>query len=692
MKVCAALASAFAFLAVVSASPVAAAEPEATKHPENQWVKQSPREKAPAPSFGWEGSGSYDPVQRKWIHQGGHDGIPQGFHLFTFDLKTGTWEQKFPNNSPPGVCCVDGANVFDIVNERFVRFPGGSLGHGFQWSRGVKMKNSAVWLYDLGTNRWMNMRPAPYGQFNPRDALGSLNAAATYDPVHELAISFGGQTSADGSNNLFVYDAYSNKLSRMKADNPPSPRDGMGLCYDAKNDCLVLFGSQYASDEQTWLYRYSTGKWEAHDLNPRPVGKKLGTYSTIPKMAFDSASGLCLCITWDTNTGAHETWTLDVAKLQWTRMSPGTEPDASMSRARNLSYIAEENLFILESMPKEQKGTGPQIWTYRIKNAPADKRPAAPSELRVSTEADRAILNWKASSAAEYQVHRSDAEEAWKCKFEKIASVKGPRFEDRGLTKGKTYFYRVTATAADGSSSPPSPTARTQPRVLIQPVVSVLDAGQVEVRWATHPAADVSGYNVYRGLVSLRSIQKGTPGAWKDNDPEYAQPTPVEVRDITEIRKLNDAPLTATTFTDKVELNKTEPAAGEYRFHVYAYIVKAVNKLGTESGPSPYAMTLPSEPENVLCREAAGGTAELKWDASAEKGIAGYRIYKLKGTWEIVQVTPEPTKATTFSDKPGGQTRYWIVAVDALGQEGQPSSPVWYNRSYKGFFSGEWHP
>ena len=61
----------------------------ASDHPENCWVKQSPRDGVPAPGFGWEGSGNYDPVNRKWIHFGGHDGWPQGFHLFTFDLKTG---------------------------------------------------------------------------------------------------------------------------------------------------------------------------------------------------------------------------------------------------------------------------------------------------------------------------------------------------------------------------------------------------------------------------------------------------------------------------------------------------------------------------------------------------------------------------------------------------------------------------
>src|SRR5881397_1566261 len=117
-------------LATVVVVPPGAAQPEPVapagdwaNHPENHWVRQSPRPGQPAPPFGWEGSGAYDPLGRQWIHFGGHDGIPQGFALFTYDVQTGAWQQKFPNTSPPGVCCVDGANVFDPANRCFVRFP-----------------------------------------------------------------------------------------------------------------------------------------------------------------------------------------------------------------------------------------------------------------------------------------------------------------------------------------------------------------------------------------------------------------------------------------------------------------------------------------------------------------------------------------------------------------------------------------
>ena len=265
-----------------------------------------------------------------------------------------------------------------------------------------------------------------------------------------------------------------------------------------------------------------------------------------------------------------------------------------------------------------------------------------------------------------------------------------PTFQDQGLTRGKVFFYAVKAVGNDGQEGAASFRARTQPTVPAAPVVSVLAVDQVEVRWATHPAKDVKGYNVYRGLATVRTVQKGTPSDWKDNDPEYAEPLPVEVRTISNIQKLNDQLLTGTTFLDKVDLRSKGAEVADYKYAVYAYIVRAVNQLGAESGPSPYALTIPSEPTHVLNREK-GAEAEIKWQANPEKGIVGYRIYKLEGTWKIVRLTDAPIKETTFRHKSAGTTRYWVVGVDALGQEGQPSSPVWHQHSYPGYFQGEWH-
>jgi hypothetical protein len=210
------------------------------------------------------------------------------------------------------------------------------------------------------------------------------------------------------------------------------------------------------------------------------------------------------------------------------------------------------------------------------------------------------------------------------------------------------------------------------------------------VRWDSHAASDISGYHLYRGLVKVATVKKGTPRAWRNNDPEYAEPQVVQVEAIVRLERLTEQPTMETSLIDDVDLS-AKVFNDDYAFAVCAYIVRAVNKLGVESGPSPYALTLPSEPLNAFCRED-GDVAELKWDASREEGIVGYHVYKLKGTWAIERVTQEPVIETTFRDEAGsGVGRYWVVAVDAIGQQGQPSSPVWFNRSFRGFFDGQWH-
>jgi hypothetical protein len=676
--------------------------PDWSKHPENCWVRQSPRAGAAVPAFLYEGSGDYDPFTRRWVHHAGHDGIPQGCHTFLFDPDTARWTQVFPPGSPPGVCCVDGGHVFDAASRRFVRFPGGMLGHGFQWSRGEKLKDSAVWLYDPAANTWANMRPPPYREpekYSPL-AVGGLNSSAAYDPNHEVVFSFGGQGAGGGKNTLFAYDTPANAFYHLKAENPPSARDGAGLAYDAAHDRLVMFGSQYAADERTWLYDPNANRWEGLALDPHPPAvKATKEYSTIPRMAYDPVNRIVLCVVWLGDRG-HETWAFDTGKRAWTRLNPSAEPDPSKSRSRNLGYDPTRNVFILET--SGAKSNRPEMWTYRYKAAGPVAAPvvpvgfrAAPVELHVVTAGGgKAAVNWVTEpirGVDRYELYRGTGDEPWKVEFSRVGPHLADRFQDTGLQPGRVYTYMVKAVGADGTVRATSTRVRTQPRVPAQPVVSVIAKDRVEVAWERSAAPDVVGYNLYRGVVSVRTVTKGNPGAWRDNDPEYPEPVVCQVRDITGLKKLNDAPLTVTTFADAVDLTAKGADSADYRFAVYAYVVRAVNRLGVESGPSPYALTIPSEPRNVLCREHAE-VAELRWDAARESGVAGYHVYRLEGTWKVVRLTEKPLSEPTVRHKVGrGETRFWVTTVDAIGQEGQPSSPAWFNHNYRGFYDGEWH-
>jgi hypothetical protein len=131
---------------------------------------------------------------------------------------------------------------------------------------------------------------------------------------------------------------------------------------------------------------------------------------------------------------------------------------------------------------------------------------------------------------------------------------------------------------------------------------------------------------------------------------------------------------------------------------VFAYRVRAVNALGVPGGPSPWVLTIPSPPQNVFSRED-GTRCDLKWSANPEKGIQGYRIYRLDGRFDkqpVTRQTTEPIDRTTWTDPAAGKSarRYHVVAVDALSQEGLPSAPVWFEREWKAFyksFVGGWH-
>jgi hypothetical protein len=62
----------------------------------------------------------------------------------------------------------------------------------------------------------------------------------------------------------------------------------------------------------------------------------------------------------------------------------------------------------------------------------------------------------------------------------------------------------------------------------------------------------------------------------------------------------------------------------------------------------------------------------------------------------VTRLTSDPVVGTTFTDEKATKEtkRYWVVAVDAMGQEGVPSAPVWHQRQYRKFyepFTGEWH-
>ncbi len=243
--------------------------------------------------------------------------------------------------------------------------------------------------------------------------------------------------------------------------------------------------------------------------------------------------------------------------------------------------------------------------------------------------------------------------------YPQAGKVQGDRvtYQDRNLTPGKTYSYRVAAYGRGGGLGPWSPVLSHAWGVLPKaPAGLTAEAKDREVRlvWPEvkslldgTPVRNLAGYAVYR--------QTGH-GDWL---------------------RLNPTPLPASQYQDVAVKNEVE----------YTYKIRAVRQLGQYEleGPdspsrtaTPRKFTPPPPVLNLVAAPTAKGV-ELRWNPSPATDIAGYRVYRVQaGEAKPVRLTPELLKATYFVDSQvtRGQTyAYTVTAVDDSRQanESAPS-------------------
>jgi hypothetical protein len=318
-----------------------------------------------------------------------------------------------------------------------------------------------------------------------------------------------------------------------------------------------------------------------------------------------------------------------------------------------------------------------------------------------------------------YVVYRGKGDQPWQVAFQPIGKVDGAttRFRDANLESGACAYYCVRAVGQDGKESADSPKVRTQPRVVEDLVASVISPREVRLRWQA-PGTDVTGYHVERALVEVWSDDEVL--RLKQDTPPLLNPSVGAVKTVGPFARLTREPLPAARFTDtaldltrpqtiegeplfkhRFRSNQLNPKGKPYRFAVYAYRIRAVNALGVESGASPHVLTFPSAPQWLFSREE-GTQCNLKWAANPEEALQGYRVYRMgspriNGPGQATRrLTADPITSNHYTDTEAGKepARYWVVAVDALGQEGTPSAPTWHTRLWRKYyepFVGEWH-
>jgi hypothetical protein len=481
---------------------------------------------------------------------------------------------------------------------------------------------------------------------------------------------------------------------------------------------IVLFGDHYQSDPRTWVYDIARDTW----IDMQPAVSPPGIRSC-PTMVYDTANRKFICLTladrWDSTNAAMqrmETWTYDLPANTWTRMNPPREPDFSGTRSRLMRYLPDYNVVILENRNDKEQ----QVWTYRLAQppAPTTARPDAPADVRLTTlDGGRVRLSWRpkapGGAPAGARVYRGTGAAPWQVVWEKRADVAAPdaEFVDTGLDASAVRYYRVATLPAKGVESDPSRTLRTQPPVGPDARVDVLAADRVRLTWTPLPGEDIAGYIVERAPVravsaaqkikTVKQYAAGFPLTFMTEKValgvfETLTPVPLATNVFDQVIDLSrPAVITQTCWQAAIKDGKPESDPKSYDmsqpgcpYAIYAWRVRAVNRLGVVGGPGPFQMSVPNEVENFIGREE-GAAMKLKWDASPHAGIRGYLVYRLNardaGAGDLVRLTPEPITATEFTDATIGNAarRYYVVVVDVLGQEGLPTHPVWALRPYK---------
>lgn len=622
-------------------------------HPANVWIKRTPLPGSPvSPRLGYEGACVWDRRHKLLVRYGGHNqggGGEQGAEVWTFDLGTAKWTLKEPNTSPPGVCC-NNQNVYDPVSGRYVRFPFFSGSHGWQWARELYLNDSSVWTYDLGENRWRNRRPLPAPKLAPY-------RCASWDSDEEVVVVFGGEGSSEGT---LIYDPARNEWRWPKPANEPPGRSGGNMAYDEARKLHVLFGSQFDNDAHTWAYDVRRNEWRDMKPDVQPPTDKndaVLTYDPIHRVVL----AIIKITTGKDEDAKHElqTWAYDAGANRWERMNPTAEPESSSNRARNLIFAPELNLAILEnctSKPREQ-----QIWTYRFGETQADSKPKPRRRLFVKRLVEDVVV----SVIDPQKVEIDWTHPQW------VAVISGPK------PVPPTLRYHVERAVVEVYSDDQLKRLKSRTPPLTEPIVGAFRRIG-PFRRLTREPLPMSQTSFVDTAVNL-------------NEPQQIEETNADLlASKTDMTSLNyDRPLS------KEHLDET---GREYRKAVFAYRICSIDEHDEECGHSPAVFTIPSSPQRVFSKEE-DVTCRLKWEANPEKGIAGYRVYRMDGRFDkepVTRLTPSQITSTTFADETADKSsrRYYIVAVDALGQEGFPSSPVWFNREWREFylpFIGEWH-
>jgi HEAT repeat protein len=523
--------------------------------------------------------------------------------------------------------------VFDESTGRAVK----SNGHG---QRCDSPQLGETWLYDPTANTWKLSQSAvvPFGM------CGTWEIA--YDRANRKVVfqefeggNHGWQMESGRAlrpSSPWVYDGAKDSWTSM---NPlhtligPGMRGFTPMVYVDSIGKVFLHGGKRGGDtfqtDRSWTYDTYSNTWTL-----LPESKLVPATRRAFGMCYLPGQDKVLISPAEKDT---RTWLFDPKTNQWADAGAKGEPPKfgppvvydPVSRSA-LAFRAEPN--------------GTEVWRYDPQgnewsnvHAPADLSPHHDSVDVCYDPADNVFImdgghiSWETDHIA--------VREVWTYKFKQSPS-------DRHSTTQADVVKRIT------------------PPIVGDVVVSVLRDRTTEVRWSASPAKDVVGYNVYAATVKAGS-----------------QMNPYEVfSKVGQFDRLNDSPIKGATFIDSRPIAKS---AGLFNHEIRAYYVEAIDSQGRRSGPSAIVLNLTGSVPRLQATMRPDGSTLLTWQPATEKDIRGYAIYRMDEYRRTlaIRLNPVPVTNTKFVDwcdsSRAERRRYYVVAIDALSQEGLPSTGAW---------------
>ncbi len=286
--------------------------------------------------------------------------------------------------------------------------------------------------------------------------------------------------------------------------------------------------------------------------------------------------------------------------------------------------------------------------------------PSIPSQVEVFSEANALLVTWRLNlelDVSHYDVYRSLELEAG---YEKINSEPVPvdqaSYRDEDVHSGPVYHYVVTAVDLAGNESEFSNATTGRPLDTKGPgapdsLTVMLQGHEVTLSWIAPTDADLEGFYVYRK------------------------------RDEQDFLPITQRPLPKDSIR---VVDAGYDGRGLRPGKTYTYAVAALDHALNESQRAVVEVAIPDDepptpPVESYARSTSEGLVDLQWQPSMALDVTGYRVYRSETEHDPVEVlTLDETtfEATDSTAMRGRRYSYYVVAIDAAGNESPGTEPT----------------